>query len=271
MGEKQKIQRIEADDTSAIQISDKEIRELHDKIVSAYNTYLSQYDVKPLWNEESVTHYETLSDSELVKRLDGKELQLIFLCKYARKLVHKDAVSAFVRSHIPSAALDQQVRHLGTQLGWNVLNKGSKIPDLDIKVPSGYHYLVSLETPNPSRIASALKRAGRLAAKNFEQLKIAYDKKCATCGIEEGKKDVRDGSIVSLQQGHMTPRLQLTLENTIPQCSYCNQTYQDYFVFNEYGRVIAVNNPVILLSSPKNIQDEMIQVLLAERNSSKID
>ena len=270
MGKKQEIQRIdkiEANDKKAIQISDKEIRELHDKIVSVYTTSLAQYDVKPLWNDEELKGYEDLSDSEFIKHLDGKELQLIFLCKYARKLVHKDAVSAFVRSHIPSAALDQQVRHLGTQLGWNVLNKGAKIPDFDIKVPSGYHYLVSFETPNPARIATALKRAGRLAAKNFDQLKLAYDRKCATCGIEEGKKDARDGTIVSLQQGHMNPRLSLTLENTIPQCAYCNQTYKDYFVFNEYGRVIAVNNPVILLQSPRDIQDEMIQVLLAERKT----
>ena len=265
MGKKQAIQRVEVSDKRAIEISAKEIRLLHNKILAAYKTYLAQYDVKPLWDEEELEKCKELSDEQFVSHLDGKELQLIFLCKHIKKLVHKDAVSVFVRSHIPSAAYDQQVRHLGTQLGWNVLNKGAKIPDVDESVPSGYNYLVSLETPNPSRIATALKRAGRLAAKNFEQLKVAYDNKCATCGIEEGKKDVRDGTVVSLQQGHMNPRLPLTLDNTIPQCSYCNQTYKDYFRFNEYGRVIAVNNPVILLQSPKDIQDEMIQVLLAER------
>ncbi len=269
MGKKQEIQRIEASDEKSIQLSNKEIRALHNKIVAAYDTCLHQYGVKALWNSEELKKYESLPDSEFVTRLDGKELQLIFLCKYAKKLVHKDAVSAFVRSLIPGAALDQQVRHLGSQLGWNVLNKGMKIPDVNIKVPSGYHYLVSLEMPNPKVIGAALKRAGRLAAKNFDQLKLAYDNRCATCGIEEGKKDVRDGTVVSLQQGHMNPRLPLTLDNTIPQCSYCNQTYKDYFRFNEYGRVIAVNNPEILLQSPKDIQDEMIQVLLEERQKRK--
>lgn len=63
----------------------------------------------------------------------------------------------------------------------------------------------------------------------------------------------------------MNPRNPLTLKNTIPQCQYCNQTYKDYFQFNEYGRVVAVNNPLILLKSPKNVQDEMITVLLEER------
>ena len=43
--------------------------------------------------------------------------------------------------------------------------------------------------------------------------------------------------------------------------------YKDHFQFNEYGRVIAVNNPLILLKSPKNVQDEMITVLLQERET----
>ena len=67
----------------------------------------------------------------------------------------------------------------------------------------------------------------------------------------------------------MDPRAPLTLDNTIPQCQYCNQTYKDYFVFNEYGRVIAVNNPLILLKSPRAVQDEMITVLLKERETKK--
>jgi hypothetical protein len=67
----------------------------------------------------------------------------------------------------------------------------------------------------------------------------------------------------------MDPRKKLDLDNTIPQCQYCNQTYKDYFRFNEYGRVIAVNNPEILLKSPRDIQDEMISVLLRERQNAE--
>jgi hypothetical protein len=175
-------------------------------------------------------------------------------------------VSEFVRKYIPDAALDQQVRHLGSQCHWYVLNKGAKVPDTEKTVDSGYHYLVSIEMPNPKALADALKRTGRLGAINFFELKLAYGNKCATCGIEEGKKDCRNEEIVSLQQGHMNPREPLTLKNAIPQCQYCNQTYKDYFIFNEHGRVIAVNNPLILLKSPKSIQDEMISILLKERS-----
>ena len=249
---------------SYLDISVRELRIIHRKIVLSYDTFLKSYGVKKVWKDIEI-NLDELSDEEFIHYLDVKELQLIFLYKHIHCFVHKDLVSAFVRKYKPTVALDQQVRHLGTQLLWYVLNKSAKVPDKEEKVPSGYHYLVSIETPNPKAIALALKRSGRLGAKNFEDLKIVYENKCATCGIEEGKKDTRNGLIVALQQGHMDPRKPLTLNNTIPQCQYCNQQYLDYFCFNEYGRVIAVNNPYILLKSPRDIQDEMIEVLLAER------
>ena len=263
-----KIQKIDYSDPkkskSYLNIPISEIRIIHKKLVDSYDKYLSAYGVKQVWKDID-TSIDDFSDEEFINYLDVKELQLIFLYKHINCFVHKDMVSEFVRKYKPNAALDQQVRHLGTQLSWYVLNKSAKVPDKDEKVPNGYNYLVSIETPNPKAIATALKRSGRLAAKSFEDLKIVYGNKCATCGIDEGKKDPRNGAIVSLQQGHMNPRKKLTLENTIPQCQYCNQQYLDHFCFNEHGRVIAVNNPYILLKSPKDIQDEMIEVLLAER------
>lgn len=245
-----------------LNISNSEIRKIHNKIVNSYKNNLEVFKVRKLWSEELV---EDCDDAEFVTQLDAKELQMIFLYKYMNCFVHKDIVSRFVRQYIKNAALDQQVRHLGTQYGWYVLNKGAKVPNVDEIVPSGYNYLVTIESPNPTILAAALKRAGRVAARNFYEIKIAYGNKCATCGLAEGKKDQRNQEVIVLQQGHMNPRLPLTLDNTIPQCQYCNQTYKDYFQFNEDGRVVAVNNPMILLSSPKDIQDEMINVLLAER------
>ena len=251
---------------SYLDISISELRSLHQKIVMSYDTYLKSYGVKQVWKDVEQNINE-MSDEEFINYLDVKELQLIFLYKHIHCFVHKDLVSEFVRKYKPNAALDQQVRHLGTQLLWYVLNKSAKVPDKDEVVPSGYNYLVSIETPNPKAVALALKRSGRLAAKSFDDLKIVYENKCATCGIDEGKKDTRNGLVVALQQGHMNPRKPLTLDNTIPQCQYCNQQYLDYFCFNEHGRVVAVNNPYILLKSPRDIQDEMIEILLAERKN----
>jgi hypothetical protein len=74
-------------------------------------------------------------------------------------------VSEFVRKHIPNAAFDQQVRHLGSQYLWYVLNKGAKIPNANEKVPSGYNYLFSIEVANPIAVALALKRTGRFDKK----------------------------------------------------------------------------------------------------------
>ena len=242
-----------------------EIRTIFKKLVHSYEVYLAPYGVKAPWRHEGKDSTDAISDEAFIEYLDSKTLQLIFLYKHIRCFVHKDMVSAFVRRFKPTAALDQQVRHLGSQYLWNVLNRTAKVPDCEETVPSGYNYLVSIETPNPKAIAEALKRSGRLAAKSFDELKLAYHQACATCGIKEGIKDTRNGLIVALQQGHMNPRKALTLDNTIPQCQYCNQQYLDYFCFNEHGRVVAINNPYILLKSPRDIQDEMIEVLLAER------
>lgn len=239
-----------------------EIIEIHNKLIKAYNIYLKPYGVKALWNESNLKSIETEND---IKKLTDKELQMIFLYKYKESFVHKDLVSEFVRRHKKNAGLDQQVRHLGTQCYWYVLNKGTKVPDSEEIVPSGYNYLVSIEIPNPKAIKMALKRARRSSAKTFEELKFVYDERCATCGLKEGELDWRNGKKVVLQQGHMNPRKELTLDNTIPQCDYCNQTYLDYFIFDENGRVIAVNNPEVLLKSPKDIQDEFITFLLEER------
>lgn len=247
------------------EISTEEIIEIHYKLIEAYNTYLKPFGVKAVWNE---LFQDVQISEEDIKNMNDKELQLIFLYKYQKSFVHKDLVSEFVRKYKPNAGLDQQVRHLGTQNYWYVLNKGAKVPDADELVPSGYNYLVSIEIPNPKAVRMALKRASRSSARTFQELKYVYDNKCATCGLEEGKLDWRTGKKVKLQQGHMNPRKDLTLDNTIPQCEYCNQTYLDYFNFDENGRIVSVNNPEILLKSSKEIQDEMFEILLRERNSS---
>lgn len=248
------------------EIETQEIIEIHYKLINAYNSYLKPYGVKPLWNE---TMEDTIITDEDIKNMNDKELQMIFLYKYKKCFVHKDLISEFVRKHKPNAGFDQQVRHIGTQCYWYVLNKNAKVPDTDEVVPSGYHYLVSVEMPNPKSIKMAFKRASRSSVKTFQELKYVYDNKCATCGLEEGKTDWRTGKRVKLQQGHMDPRKDLTLDNVIPQCEYCNQTYLDYFRFDENGRVVAVNNPEILLKSPIDIQDEMIEVLMKERQKKK--
>ena len=255
-------------DPDIIKLSNEEIVRLYLIIQESYKKYLQAYAVTPLKTVTTKDKDGNQRKSEdIVKDMDGRTLQLIFLYKYKGLFVHKDLISEFVRLHI-NAAKDQQVRHLGSQGGWNILNKGAHVPDTDACVPNGYHYLVSIETPNPKRAAEMMKRAMRLNAHDFDDIKKAYNNRCATCGMEEGVSDPRNNGVtIKLQQGHMDPKRKLDIDNTIPQCQYCNQTYKDYFRFNEWGRVIAVNNPEILLQSPRDVQDEMITILLKERQA----
>ena len=205
-----------------IAISPEEVHGLYDTLVQEHAEHLSTYGVK------------------MPTRDSIKALWLIFLRKHLGSLVHKDTISAFVESVKPGSGRDQQVRHLSAD-GWYVLNRGDKIQNEDVLVPPGYHVLVTTENPKPNFLYKALKRAGRISAKNFEQLKAVYDFRCATCGSIEGKPNLLDqNKRTELQQAHLDPAKAPVLGNVIPQCQVCNQAYLDDFVFDEKGRVIAV-------------------------------
>ena len=254
------IKRLNANDTQYLAIPRSEIIDLFLQIVKAYDeNNLSLYGVKKTWDDDLVASANDID--YFFSHVDPATLQLIFLTKYMGCLVHKDLVSQFVKDIIPKAGLDQQVRHLGTQKNWYVLNRSAKIPNTKEKVPSGYQFLFTLDSPNPRVVQQRLKRAGRLSAQTFEELKMAYGGCCATCGVKEGTRNPLSNQIVALQQGHMDPSKPLTLANTIPQCQFCNQTYQDFFVFDENGRVKAVYNPAFVLRSTPEVQKSIYELL----------
>ncbi len=220
-------------------MSPEEIEEWYKTLEEEYNTYLKKYGVK------------------FYKKDSGKAQWLIYLRKYQGKLVHKDTISQFVQSINSNAGKDQQVRHLASN-GWYVLNKGDKIPGSDEKIPSGYHMLITTENPKPTFLFKSIKRAGRLAAKTFNDLKTVYDNRCATCGSQEGHPHfLEPDKRTELQQGHMNPNKSLTLDNSIPQCQVCNGIYLDDYVFDEKGRVIAVASVKPVLRADKNVIDEI--------------
>jgi len=257
------IRRLDPEDISAIEISNDEVVSLFKRIIKTYYTHgLKEMGVKALWTPEEENLQRT--DEDIIECLTPQMLQLILLSKYPRCFVHKDLISSFVRKYIPAAGLDQQVRHLGTQCFWNILNRGSDVPESNEKVPSGYHYLVSIETANPGAFKEFYKRSGRIAAKSFDALKMVYGNRCATCGMEEGRIDPRNNRKVCLQQGHMDPSKKLTLENTIPQCEYCNETSRDFFIFDSNGRITAIYNPRFIMNSTKDVRLEMYKLLKSE-------
>ena len=228
---------------SHVYMSPEEIEKWWGILESEYATHLKQYNVV------------------LPKKDSSNALWLVYLKKHEGKMVHKDTISAFVNSVNPKSGKDQQVRHLAAK-GWYILNKGDKILKEDKTIPSGYHLLVTTESPKPSFLWKALKRAGRISAQNFDQLKITYDNRCATCGSQEGKPHLLEPTQrTKLQQGHMNPRMALSLDNSIPQCQLCNQIYQDDYVFNEKGRVIAVASSRPVLKADKEVLEEIRKAL----------
>lgn len=225
-----------------IPISDEEIERLKAEIKNKYDENLKQYGVKQK-ADDSFAMY-----------------QLIYLYKYKGKAVHKDVVAKFVQDHFENATNDQQVRHLGSQDGYNVYNRYEDVNGE--KVPSGYNLLIDLDYPKRDFMARALRRNITMNSSDFEELKRAWNYRCATCGAKEGEPHKVSGAIVKLQQGHKDPNKPLEQGNTIPQCQYCNRDYyKDNFVFDDNGYPSKINNPNFVLRSTDDVKRRMKQVL----------
>lgn len=224
-------------------MSPDEIERWYKKLEKEHRVNLAQYGVK------------------FPNRNTAKALWLIYLRKYQGKLVHKDTISSFVGTVNPRAGKDQQVRHLASD-GWYILNRGDKLPEKKDTVPSGYHILITTENPKPTFLFKSLKRAGRISARDFGQLKAVYGFRCATCGSQEGKPNfLEPAKKTELHQGHMNPHKPPTLENSIPQCQVCNGVYLDDYVFDAKGRVIAVASSKPILRADKAVQNEIKKLL----------
>ena len=133
-----------------------------------------------------------------------------------------------------------QIRHLGMQYGFNLL-KGNEIEKFsNTKIKKSNYFLINLTDKCTSFYKE--KRQEKLNSENWNNLKKYYNYLCACCGNEE-RKPMRynNNQLTDLHQGHMDPRKSLTLDNTIPQCSYCNQQYKNKAIFNKRGVVIEFN------------------------------
>jgi hypothetical protein len=232
--------------SSQVSLSEEELERLYDQLLNEYHDNLEAFHVK------------------MPTKGTSKAIWLVVLFKYIGKLVHKNSISTIVSRYIPNAGKDQQVRHISAD-GWFVLNKGDgwEIDNRIVEsIPSGYHILKTTKSPKANFLHKKLKRAGRLSAQNFQQLKIVYGNRCATCGSEEGKPNRLDPSkSTELQEAHMDPFLPLTLKNTIPQCQVCNQAYLEDFVFDDKGRCITIASVRPVLKAHKGVLSELKKIL----------
>lgn len=190
----------------------EELDVAYDDLVEIHRRHLAQYGVR------------------IFRKGTKKSYQLAMLYLNQGERVHKNTIAAVVQS-IFGDWTDQQVRHLGSQDGWNVEN-----------IRGGYHILHDPTKPSATFVNARARRLGRLSAQSFEDLKAAYDYRCASCNTREGEVNPRYGAgAVQLQQGHKDPRgASDDMGNIIPQCQFCNQAYRGDFTFDDRGRVRAV-------------------------------
>ena len=124
---------------------------------------------------------------------------------------------------------DNQMQRGLKRDGWHVIsdaNRPVKYKLVDLNVKPGW---------NPG------KRKEQFF-KGWENIKEAYDCRCATCGSKEGEPSFKDRTVITkLEKGHMDPSKQLTDINCIPQCTICNKAFRDWWIFDSTGRVIEKN------------------------------
>lgn len=230
-------------------MKEDKIKKLYNEIQKKHKKYLSKYNVKmpKLYSN---------------KKFTINALVLIYLYDHINCIVSKQELTDFLRTMGFDINDVQQARHLAQQSGWYILS-GTR-GDYECKslgIKAGEYMLKTIDEPYPSY--KKLKRTESLNASSWDELKKIYNYRCATCGSKEGEPNfLYPASITTLQQGHKNPSLPLTLENTIPQCPFCNRASRNYFVFDNKGRVEKIYDPHFILRSEKEIQLAMLKLLI---------
>ena len=167
-------------------------------------------------------------------------LTLIMLYLFKGRLIDKGDLHKVGESVLGKKSNDWQAgRHLAAQSGFYILGKGSIIPSIGLRCPSGYYILITLDSTSPK--FNALKRADLLEEDDFENIKIAYGNRCAHCSSKEGEQNFRDNTITKLQKSHLDPQNSGDVGNMFPLCDYCNRQYKDTYTFLPNGAIDKVN------------------------------
>lgn len=156
---------------------------------------------------------------------------LEFLVANMDKFNHIDDIKSHVaKSFILTGSDPLQLRHLSTQKGFHIIKEGRY-----------KHKLKSLEIPCPSFISAA--RNSELSNEQWETMLLenyTYGgiPSCVNCGSQQGMPlRWKLSEITVIQKGHCDPRKPLSVNNCIPQCQFCNQSYKNNYVFDKRGRV----------------------------------
>lgn len=229
----------------------EKIENVYAEILFIYNEKLKQFDVK--MPKLYVNGNYTLN-----------ALVLVYMYNKVGKKVTKQELTNYLRDMGYDVNDVQQARHLAQQSGWYILS-GTR-GDNECKkynILPGEYMLKTIEDVYPSY--KMLKRTESLNAGSWEELKQIYGYRCATCGSKEGQSNLLyPASVTTLQQGHKDPSKPLTIDNTIPQCPFCNRASRNYFVFDNKGRVEKIYDPNFIMRSDKEIQEAMLELLIED-------
>ena len=109
--------------------------------------------------------------------------------------------------------------------------------------------------------------SGKPNAISEEDIKKAFNNRCATCGSPEGEQNYRNPSLITkLQKGHMNNEhgSNMSKANIIPQCLECNQAYRDKVNFDETGLVDSLSSTELVLKSSPDMRRKIFDVLKKE-------
>lgn len=227
-------------------LNQKSIESIYETVKSYHEKYLKKVGVKlpKLYNSK--------------KEFTKDALILVYLSyNYPNtRKVTKSELTNYIRTYYPEVNDVQQARHLGAQKGWWILAGGRDNIVLSLK--SGEYQLYTLEQAYPS-----FKNDHRYSqTDDWEQIKLFYNYRCATCGSQEGLPNLHwTETKTKLQMGHMNPRKSLIAGNIIPQCQKCNQADRDRWVYDEKGRVIRISNPNVIKMYDEDVQLAIFQIL----------
>lgn len=224
-----------------IKLTDKEIKDTYSKISEYHRKYLKKFGV-------------ILPNLNKGKNYTKDALVLVYLAQgYPNtKVISKSELTEFIKQFYPETNDVQQARHLGAQKGWFILS-GTRKDNTSSSIPAGSYKLESLEKCYDGFTAE--RREELFSGDYWENLKKAYEYKCACCGSKEGEKHrYWKNKIVTLQKGHKDPSKPLKEGNIIPQCESCNRPDRNYWVYDDKGRVVGIANEKVVDTCNEAVQ-----------------
>ena len=162
--------------------------------------------------------------------------ETVYLTMYLNKIVKSTSVDTFISQKLGKIA-HNRVRSLWLIYGLDI--KGRE------EFKHNWFQLLSFDKLSPKY--NPEKRKSKPTEKEFEEIKQKYNYTCVSCGNREGEPHSKNHHyITKLQMGHIDPNKNLTIDNCIPQCAYCNQRNRDDYIYDNQGGIKQINNIRVL-------------------------